>query len=77
MSRKTNKMEVEYFLKINKPELEKRYGVVKEINAGSFRIAIKNKRIDYYPSSGKYHDIIKDERGECPNWFENILVLFE
>lgn len=76
MSKKTNKLNVEYFINIVKPKLEENFVWVRELNGGSFRLSLKGKTIDYYPGSGKYHNIDKDVRHTCINWHEDILKLF-
>ena len=40
-----------------------------------YRFSWNGVQIDYFPTSGKYHNITKDERGICPAY--GILKLFE
>lgn len=76
MSKKTKQLSVDYFKTIVKPQLEKNFVWVVEINGGTYRLCLKGKTIDYYPSSGKYFNIDKDVRGTCNNWHEDLLKLF-
>ena len=36
-----------------------------QINAYQLRFVQKNHKIDYYPTSGRYFDINKEEWGQC------------
>lgn len=67
---------VEYFEKIVKPKLITQGVMIKLLTGGSYRLIYKGKTVDYYPSSGKYHNISINSRGVCNNWDEDIIKLF-
>lgn len=76
MSRKIKQDLVKYFESTVKKELINNKATVKTLNGGSYRIFYKGIHIDYYPGSGKYHNITNNIRGECKCWYEDILKLF-
>ena len=77
MSDKLNKQRNEYFKDTVVPELKKEGIHIKVLNGGSYRLLKGMRTLDYYPASGKYHNIVTNVRGILTEGTsEELIVIF-